>query len=241
MPASVICGVTLRVSTASLNCTRHRVVRQRLDRDLDALLDLGRLVVLGRHLRRRQQAPAALPLERRQRHVEVEAAQDVAHRDADAGVEGARGQVDGVAAAGGADPGRRGEAARAGVVGRDSERRSARRRRSGRSRSGRCWLVVLPNWGIAAAPKPHWIPRSRVKLRVVTTIRASISTWGVAVSSSPIRPLGLLARSSGRSRMMMVFVRVVDVDLAASRHRLRALQDGGQRRRPWRRRSAGCG
>ncbi len=54
--------------------------------------------------------------------------------------------------------------------------------------------------------KPHWMPMSRVKLREVTTMRASISTWGVAVSSSPIKVLGLLDEV-GRSRMMIVLVR----------------------------------
>ncbi len=45
-----------------------------------------------------------------------------------------------------------------------------------------------------------------MKFRVVTTIRASISTCGVAVSSSAISPLAFSSQI-GRSLMMIVFVR----------------------------------
>jgi hypothetical protein len=85
---------------------RDCVVGDRLDRDLDALLDLGRHVVLGGDLRRREQTAAPLLLERRQRDVEVEAAEHVAHRDADRAVEVRGRQVHGVPAAGLPDPGR---------------------------------------------------------------------------------------------------------------------------------------
>ena len=52
---------------------------------------------------------------------------------------------------------------------------------------GKFMLVVLPNVVVCWFRKPHWMPSCCVKLRVVTTIRASISTWGVARSRSAIR------------------------------------------------------
>ena len=50
------------------------------------------------------------------------------------------------------------------------------------------------------------MPKSREKFRFVTTMRASISTCGVAVSSSAIRPLAFSTKV-GRSRMITVLVR----------------------------------
>ena len=90
VPASVICGVTLRVRTASLNCTVTVLFAIGLEGDLHALLDLGRLVVLGRDLRRGEHAPAALLLEGRQGGVEVEVAEDVAQGDPERRVEATR-------------------------------------------------------------------------------------------------------------------------------------------------------
>ena len=203
VPASVICGVTFRVRTASLKRDGDRVVGHGLDRDLDALLDLGGLVVLGRDLRRREQAPAALPLQRGQGEVEVEAAEDVAERDPDAAVEGGGGQVDRVAAARGADARVAGawppwSAGMPPVLGTPWPFRTIA--------FGKARLVVLLNCGVCRFRKPHWMPRSRVKLRLVTTMRASISTCDVARSRSVIRSL---ARSmfTGRSVMIIVLVR----------------------------------
>ncbi len=62
----------------------HGVVRDRLNRNLDALRDLGFDVVLRRHPRRRENAALARSLERRQRDVEVEGAVDRSEREADA-------------------------------------------------------------------------------------------------------------------------------------------------------------
>jgi hypothetical protein len=61
---------------------RHRdgVVGDGLNRNLDALRDLGFDVVLRRDARRRQDAALAVALERRQRHVEIERAVDRAER-----------------------------------------------------------------------------------------------------------------------------------------------------------------
>ena len=56
---------------------------------------------------------------------------------------------------------------------------------------GKARPVVLPKRAVCSPPKPHWMPKSREKFRLVTTIRASISTCGVAVSSSAIRPFAL--------------------------------------------------
>ncbi len=96
MPASVICGVTFSVSAASLNVTAIVLFALRLDGDLNALLDLGRLVVLRRHLRRREDPRSPLPLEGRDRRVEAEASEHVPHGDPERRVEARSRQVHGV-------------------------------------------------------------------------------------------------------------------------------------------------
>ncbi len=51
---------------------------------------------------------------------------------------------------------------------------------------GNARFVVLPRAGSTRPLKPHWTPSSRAKLRLVWTIRASISTCGCALSSVSI-------------------------------------------------------
>ena len=73
---------------------RHGVVRDGLNRNLDALRDFGRDVVLRRDARRREDAAVAGRFERRQRDVEVERAVDRAERQADRARRAADAEVD---------------------------------------------------------------------------------------------------------------------------------------------------
>ena len=50
--APVICGVTVQLQRGVLELHGHRVVRDGLNRNLEALRDFGLLVVLRRHARR---------------------------------------------------------------------------------------------------------------------------------------------------------------------------------------------
>ena len=81
--ADVICGVTFRVSAASLKRHRDGVVGDGLNRNLHALRHFRGDVVLRRDPRRREQAAVAGAFERGQRDVEVEGAVDRAERQAD--------------------------------------------------------------------------------------------------------------------------------------------------------------
>ncbi len=185
------------------------------------------LVVLRRHLRRRQQASAPLPLQRRQRRIEVEIADDVAHRDAQSGVEASRRQVDRVASA------RRPDACR-GWPSRPGPRGTPVLDTTPCPLTtmalGKAQVRGVAVGGRHVEAKPHWMPRSRVKFRLVTTIRASISTCGVGRSSSAISSLDRLqeAREVLEQHGVGPFVHV---DGAASRERTGLLQDVRQRLR----------
>ena len=171
VPAAVICGVTFSVSAASLNVTVTVLLDDRLNRNLDALRDLGLDVVLRRDARRRQHAAVA----------------------------GCSSAVSATSRLNAplTDPSARPTA----LVGAPTPRftavgcaaRPLRRRRRGRRALplfGNARFVVLPSAGSTRPLKPHWTPSARAKFLFVWTMRASISTCGCALSSVLMQSIG---------------------------------------------------
>ena len=220
--ATVICGVTCRLRSAFTKRRRDGVVGHGLDRDLDALRDFGRLVVLRRQARRREDPPLAGVLERGERDVEVERAVDRAERQAD--------RRRGAAAAG-----RLTAVAALSLVpaprGSVGPWRAARPRPPIEPLFGNARPVVLPICELARPLKPHWMPSARAKSRRgLDDARFDLDLRLRHVERARSAPAPSRADRAGPDDQR-VGARV-DLDLAARReHRL-----GQQRRRarqPW--------